>query len=209
MTWDPTYFSSPNQQVEVQVDYGAGDGVSSTFLNAADGFYVWAVDPKLLQKSPVNANVTLFLSYRHNTGSGPEDLRVPRGGSALTVIPAPATRTSVSPLAIALPVVIGVVVLGLAGFCFWSWRRHGQLPLIGALASRRRAQGYGVRKSHSQRTGAAAGLSVGTGAGAGAAGARGGKSGAGIQLTPRESWSPTQGRNVFREEIRRQDDNAR
>lgn len=205
MTWDPGYFNPRNAQVEVQVDYGAGDGISSTSLFAAQGYYIWTVDPKLLQRSPANANVSLYLSYQRSTGGGiTEDVRVPRGGLALTVIPAPAGGSGVSPLAIALPVVIAVVLLGLAGFCFWSWRRHGRLPLIGALASRRQSQGYGVRKSHSQRTGAAAGLSVGTGAGAARA-----KGGAGIQLTPRESWSPTQGRNVFREEIRRQDHDDR
>jgi hypothetical protein len=117
----------------------------------------------------------------------------------LTITSPPSTSSGVSAVAVAVPVVIAIVLIGLAGFCVWARRRHGSWPLIGALARAKRSssQGYGVRQSHGQRTGT--GLSASTT----------GKGGAGIQLTPTESWSPTSGRNVFREEIRRQDTGGR
>lgn len=71
------------------------------------------------------------------------------------------------------------------------------MPVIGGLMKRRSGgggggAGYGVRQSRTERVGG------------GARGVGEDKAGGGIQLTDRESWSPTAGKNVFREELQRQ-----
>jgi len=200
VTWNPDYFSSPNQTVQVQGQFlGGVHGWTSSMLPASQGFYAWTVNASLLTDYKTSAlNISLFLGAVNATGSTVE---TPLAGPVVVVTNAAtnvSTGPNVSALAVAVPVVIGVVALGLLGFCIWSWRRHGRVPLLGGLLSSKRAsgQGYGVRQSHSQR--------VGTGRGGGTAPKA---AGAGIQLTPSDSWSPTKGRNVFREEIARQERN--
>jgi hypothetical protein len=123
------------------------------------------------------------------------------------VTPSTEGASATSPLAIALPLVFGVVALTFLCICCYSWRRHGRLHGAGLVRGTSvRSNGYGVRQSLKQR------LSGGV--------MNNDKPvpNAGIQLTDRASWSPTspsdarlhdsaygQGRNVFREELQRQD----
>jgi hypothetical protein len=71
------------------------------------------------------------------------------------------------------------------------------VPILGALGSRKTGggEGYGIGQSRSQRAGETVGTDRKVNAG-------------GVELTDRDSWSPTgspQGRNVFREEVSRQE----
>ena len=186
----------------MEVQYPDGGGVTLASVPASRGFFAWHIDSAILTNRKVSMlNASLFLLYDEHSGNINGKLAEPKGGHAVLITSTPLAvsgGSGVSALAIALPVVIGVVALGLLGFCVWSWRRHGRVPLLGGLGAKRRSrsgQGYGVRQSHSQRTGGGA-----------ASGKKGG--GVGIQLTPTESWSPTSpshGRNVFREEVERQE----
>ena len=130
-------------------------------------------------------------------------------------------------IAIAVPVVVVCVLLLLVALCFVSWRRHGHLPFIGALPFLRRRGSSSRRRSSLLSSaghawpGATGGGQPQEGWGNGAGGGGGGFAAAstrggpvrgddksetdvGIQLTDRDSWSPTGRRNVFREELERQ-----
>lgn len=130
-------------------------------------------------------------------------------------------------IAIAVPVVVVCVLLLLVALCFVSWRRHGHLPFIGALpflwrrgSSSRRRSSLLSSAGHAWPGATGGGQpQEGWGNGAGrdgggfaATSTRGGpvrgedksETDVGIQLTDRDSWSPTGRRNVFREEVERQ-----
>jgi hypothetical protein len=143
------------------------------------------------------------------------------------IIPQPASNDSepdgggsdAKAVAIAVPAAIVLVLLLLLTVCCISYRRHGTLPLLRTLRRTSQLSGGGAAGRDGGREGRA-GRSVSgrQWAGAGAA-VRGGGGGddksemdVGIQLTDRDSWSPTGrsaaagggGRNVFREEVERQ-----
>ncbi|KAK4237812.1 hypothetical protein C8A03DRAFT_15694 [Achaetomium macrosporum] len=232
VTWSPTYFPT-NQTVSLQVIYNSSSssspaankiGATSPPVPAAQGFFFWTVPPDFLSSrgNPARYPVTFVLAYN--------DTSTPRIGNDLNEVVGPTVYItpgsgSISPgaggggssthaAAIAVPVVIAAVLALLAAFSAVSWRRTGHVPLIGGLAAqmkkRRGASGYGVRQSRSERVGSS------YGAGAVWAGNRGGgdsksETNVDIQLTDRDSWSPTAGgggatggRNVFREEVERQ-----
>lgn len=212
--------------VQFQADYkdGDSDGFTSDRIPASQGYFVWTIAPDFLTKQGhPSLDVSLFLAYSDDNAADLQD-RV-AGPSIVITNAEKGSDTSgggskgVSPAAIAVPIIVVVVLAILGAVCFMSWRRHGTLPLVGAIGSARRrsgSQGYGIRQSRSQRVGGGDG-GVGVGAGGvgvddknrGAAGNAGG-----IQLTDRDSWSPTgaadgRGRNVFREEMERQQDRGR
>jgi hypothetical protein len=142
-----------------------------------------------------------------------------RDGPSSGVTPGGSGSGGSSAVAIAVPVVVVAVLVILGAFCVLSWRKSGQVPVIGAI-KRRSASGYGVRQSRAERVGVgAAGAGVGAGPGAGPWGDNKSETNVGIQLTDRDSWSPTgrtavgaelrsggggDGRNVFRDEVERQ-----
>jgi len=121
-------------------------------------------------------------------------------------------------IAISVPVaVVSLLVLGgLIAFAFWGYKKNGHVPFIGGLLGKRRgggggSSGYGVRKSYSERVGkrGVAGVEEGVTT---ARGVGDFKAGGGVELTDRESWSPTSptsarlnGENVFRAEVERQE----
>ncbi|KAK3401688.1 hypothetical protein B0T20DRAFT_120680 [Sordaria brevicollis] len=123
-------------------------------------------------------------------------------------------------IAISVPVaIVSVLVLGgLIAFAVWGYKKNGHVPFIGGLFGKRRGgggggggSGYGVRKSYSERVGKrdVAGVEEGVTRGAGDFKSGGG---GGVELTDRESWSPTSptsarlnGENVFRAEVERQE----
>jgi hypothetical protein len=221
VTWSDTYFSNASTSVQIQGTYhdGSGEGFTSPRMLASRGFYTWTIDSALLtgRDTPLpSMNVSLSLAYF-------QDLY----GNDVEQVPGPTVMVTSTPfddpkdsgggggdkpnvVAIAVPIVVIVVFLALAGLCIWSWRRRGTVPVLGALKRRSTGgggQGYGVRQSRAQRVGGEAGMGAMVGAGADD------KKG-GVELTDRESWSPgtspagnggQEGRNVFREELRRQE----
>ncbi|KAJ9133883.1 hypothetical protein NKR23_g10492 [Pleurostoma richardsiae] len=195
VTWDPSWFADGSTQLQVQGEYPSGVGFTTGNISASTGYYVWSIDSDLLTEQGAS-ELTVQLSLIDMQYSGQSVAE----GPAVTVSDAaadvsPHGGSSGKTVAIAVPVVIGVVALLAAGFCLWSWRRHGRILGFGGGSSSgggKSGQGYGVRQSRSQRVGGAA-VPVDT------------DKSRGIQLTDRESWSPTQGRNVFREEIERQE----
>jgi hypothetical protein len=204
---------------------------TSPRMLASTGFYAWTVPDTFLSghtPSPLSSvNLTLSLASYEDAYSLDVDDDIP----GPTVIVSAASSSSAddpsseggsstgggrggggghktNAAAIAVPIVVILVVLGLAGFCFRSWRKHGSVPLVSAMKRRSTGggQGYGVRQSRSERVGAA----TAGGGGAGVAGVDKEVGGGGVELTDRDSWSPAPGssppggRNVFREEMDRQ-----
>ncbi|KAK3350336.1 hypothetical protein B0T25DRAFT_459110 [Lasiosphaeria hispida] len=210
VTWSLTHFADPSTLVEVQGTYENGEGFSSGMrVMASTGFYAWEIPADFLSsRKRSSLNVTLYLAQDDASTPAQNDI-TPIKGPTVFITDGTSFRSHhvPNPVVIAVPVVLAVAVLLLGGFCFWSWRRHGTVPVVGALGKKmqRRSSGYGVRKSHAERTGAAPG--VGAGGLGGAGGVNSDKPNVGIQLTDRDSWSPTgtgNSRNVFREELQRQ-----
>jgi hypothetical protein len=200
--------------VRVQGEYNNGsEGFSSVDVPVNQNFWPWSIDATFLTEMGQSAmNVSLYLTYEDPVNGANVVTR--DVGPVVSIVPAPLTSASGSvssskALVIALPIVIGLCVLALATACVWSWRRHGRVPLLGGLG-RRASQGYGVRQSKAERVRSGSGFSIKTDKVAPTVD---------IQLTDRDSWSPTspsqakmdegnlvgQGRNVFREELRRQE----
>jgi len=219
VTWNPKYFGEdPDVLVEVEASYMGTSGLGSkagTRVPASVGFYAWTIPNDFLAQVGRGAslNMTFNLAKDVEETEQPNDTETILGPTVLVVSGTPpaaggssdgsgSRKSGPSAVAIAVPVVVAAVVLLLAGLCVWSWRRHGTVPIVGALGKvRRRSSGYGVRQSHSERTGARDGAGLAAGGGIGS-------DKAGIQLTDRDSWSPTGTRhtgNVFREEVRRQE----
>ena len=191
MTWDPTIFANENQTLQVQGEYADGEGFASSDMAASAGFYAWSIDRDLLSTQNTEALVvSLRLAYFDSNEDSENSVRTLDYGPNITISGVADVSSGgghPNTVAIAVPVVIGLVAILFAGLCFWSWRRHGHVLCFG----QRKSQGYGERQSRSQRTEAASADPT--------------DKSRGIQLTDRESWSPTQGRNVFREEIQRQE----
>jgi len=203
VTWSPAHFSDGNAKVYVQAIYENGNGVISGALGpASKGFWAWEVDKDFLKQYNRDSMSVTFSLMQDDTSTEQENDVLPIEGPTVYVMYppplVPVKGNGPSVIAIAVPGAVGVVVLLLAGLSFWSWRRHGTVPLAGALGKvRRRSSGYGVRKSASER--------VGRGVGASSDKTR---PNINIQLTDRDSWSPTgtgNNRNVFREEMQRQE----
>jgi len=196
-------------QVEVGYEGGGGTVSSAEFVPASRGFWAWEIKDDFLRNLDRDS-ISVTLSMLQDETSTPQDNDATKilGPTVYVTYPpklSPAKSGGGGPsvIAIAVPVVIAVVVLLLGGLCFWSWKRHGTVPLVGSLGKvRRQSSGYGVRKSASER--------VGRGVGGGGFGVPSDKPGPNIniQLTDRDSWSPTgtgNSRNVFREEVQRQE----
>lgn len=218
MTWSDTYFSNTSTSIQIQGTYhdGSGEGFTSPRMLASKGFYIWNIDSAFLtsRDTPLSSvNVSLTLAYFKDLyGNDVEDVPGPTVIVTSTPFEDPKDSTGDSKpnvVAIAVPIVVIVVFLALAGLCVWSWRRHGTVPVLGALKRRSTGggkQGYGIRQSRSERVGAGPGV---------APGASDKKAGVGVELTDRDSWSPSTspsgaggqgtGRNVFREELQRQE----
>jgi hypothetical protein len=221
VTWSPSYFSNTTTSVQIQAAFhdGSHEGFTSPRLQASQGFYVWDIPSTFLtSRDPplTSLNVSLTLAYFRDLYGN--DLE-PVPGPTVIVTSTPFEDGSSSGsdnkpnvVAIAVPVIVIVVFLAIAGLCVWSWRRHGAVPVLGALRRRSTGgggQGYAIRQSRSQRVGGA-GAAVPDPA---AAVGEDKQAGVGIQLTDRDSWSPSTSpsgpggaqRNVFREELRRQE----
>ncbi|KAJ9149187.1 hypothetical protein NKR19_g5743 [Coniochaeta hoffmannii] len=228
VTWSDTYFANSSTTIEIQGTYHDGSDTHSGFTSprmpASKEFFVWAIpDDFLSSRNPplTSLNVSLAIAYFLDLyGNDVEDVSGPTvivTSSEDSQADSGNTGHKTNVAAIAVPVIVVVVLVVLAGLCFFSWRRHGTVPVLGALTKRRSTgigggggQGYGVRQSRAERVGAGGGATGGFAAAAAAGGDRKGAVGGGVELVDRDSWSPDRttaqpGRNVFREEMERQE----
>ncbi|KAG7285742.1 hypothetical protein NEMBOFW57_008036 [Staphylotrichum longicolle] len=202
ITWSPSYFPTPNLQLALHVNYSTtGTGFTSAPLPASQGFYAWTIPADFLASrgnpAPTRYDITFALAYADDATPADNDFER-RVGPTVYVTAAPpaagedtagggggeggATRSVVG---IAVPVVIVAVLALLGAACAVSWRRTGHMPFAGVVMRRRSAAGGGGAATGDNKS----------------------ETNVGIQLTDRDSWSPTgrtAGRNVFREEVERQ-----
>ncbi|KAH8896681.1 hypothetical protein GQ53DRAFT_743297 [Thozetella sp. PMI_491] len=213
VTWSSEQYANKSATVQVDFSYPNGTQWQSKKVNISKGFWEWEIEANALDGlGDTPLAVSLFLqSYLEETSNGGEADEVKPGPIVYITKQAVVIAnggSSFNTAAVAVPVVIAVVLLAIAGFCLWR-RKKGQGSTFEGFRFRRPSmrQGYGVRKSKTERVRSGAGVSVDTDTKQG-----------GIQLTDRESWSPTsptsaklggpgrpEGRNVFREELQRQE----
>lgn len=227
VTWSPSYFPTPNLRLALHVNYSTtGTGFTSPPLPASQGFYAWTIPADFLSSrgnpAPTRYDITFALAYADDATPADNDFErrvgptvyvtaAPPGAGEDTAAGGGGTGGTRSVVGIVVPVVIVAVLALLGAACAVSWRRTGHMPFAGMVMRRRSAGGYGARQSRSERVGSGTGAGAwGGGAGAGGGAATGdnkSETNVGIQLTDRDSWSPTgrtAGRNVFREEVERQ-----
>lgn len=182
--------------VSIQVRYS--DSTASTLsrnISADTGYMAWTVDDDILTQFNRDGSdlvATLYLAYYVQVlDSGNNDLHYHSGptikisSSAPSYDPSPESKleSHSKTVTIAVPVAIAVILLASGLFLLWSWRRHRSICGIGLRDNSRRPKkmssvsnyGWPEDKSHQ------------------------------VELMNREGWGSTQGKNVFREEIRRQE----
>ncbi|KAK0631957.1 hypothetical protein B0T14DRAFT_490407 [Immersiella caudata] len=151
VTWDPSFFKSSNTTIRVVGFYNESEeAFSSDLISAGWGFYQWRVESDLYKIPGKDAvNITLRIA---SLPLGATVSWVP--GPTVVVTPSPSPEPTKSPvpkgeaLYIALPTVLGFVVLMVIGTCIWN-RKHRKINL-GNVMGRGRG-GYGVGKSRRQR----------------------------------------------------------
>ncbi|KAM7196970.1 Protein of unknown function (DUF4448) domain containing protein [Rhypophila sp. PSN 637] len=229
VTWATTsYFAPPNISIALQAQYYPADtqgsiaGFTTNYFPASVGFYAWSIPIDFLTSSSnhniTSQNISLSLVFEDAETANPNDIKVLPGPNIIVMLERDLPKDSKNhadksyAAAIAVPIIVVILLIALGGFCFFKWKRNGVLPV--PVFSRKRnstgggGAGYGERQSRAQRVGSG-GFGGATDDKQGAKGAGGPN--VGIQLTDRDSWSPTTatsapaGRNVFREEIQRQE----
>ncbi|KAK4173042.1 hypothetical protein QBC36DRAFT_336644 [Triangularia setosa] len=215
ITWSPSYFSPQSTPLTLHIFFSSSSnqsqqkGINLTPfpLPASAGFLAWTIPPNFPTSSPIS----FALQHNDTTTNETNDITTVPGPTVNIVSssnsePASGGGNGTNILAIVLPIVIIAVLIGLAGFCFLSYRRKGKWPVIGGLvaAKRRSAGGY---------TGEAGRRRVVQDGGVVTSDNKS-ETNVGVELTDRDSWSPTAtsprgGRNLFREEVERQERLAR
>ncbi|KAK0670185.1 hypothetical protein QBC41DRAFT_390165 [Cercophora samala] len=223
ITWSPSYFSPQSTLLTLHIFFSSSSqqqqqqqqqGIKLTPLpiSASVGFYAWTIPPNF----PTTAPISFALQHNDTTTEEAHDIITVSGPTVnvLSSEPDPAPPSSgggngTNILAIVLPIVIVAVLVGLAGFCFLTYRRKGRWPVVGGLVSGKRGPtGGGYTGQGGRRVQEGAGGVVVTGDNKS-------ETNIGVELTDRDSWSPTspnspsRGRNVFREEVERQERLAR
>ncbi|KAH8813299.1 hypothetical protein F5884DRAFT_332970 [Xylogone sp. PMI_703] len=154
ITWDTSFFPHPNTTVVVQANYvNASDGGPQAFQSpmvpSSYGFVSWTIDKAWLKDMKSN-NLTLFI-----VSLGTNAVNVPGPTVMVTTHPKsyyhqPLPKVPRGPaLYIALPVVLVFVVVCIAGG-FYLNRHHRHIGLGSVMG---RGKGYGVGKSRRQRLG--------------------------------------------------------
>ncbi|KAF3006236.1 hypothetical protein E8E14_003862 [Neopestalotiopsis sp. 37M] len=196
VTWDPSFFTNSSVLVQIQADFSPSsgsdptpqddDGFTSNSLRAGTGSYSWDISSSVLNStSATGVDAQLYIVAAATDGENTQRTL----GPLVRVVPASSTgddsnvTSGPNLAAIIVPVVVGVLLLiAIAGFLLKKRRDPGwKLSNIFGMGSR---EGYGSRKSRIER-------SMGAGAG-------------GLQMGNVESSRPQDGRNVFREEMQRQ-----
>jgi hypothetical protein len=226
VTWSPSYFQPPSLQVSLSAlytpsgsNFSTKTGFTTPLFRADTGFYAWSIPPDFFTlhhpdlPSNVPLNVTFLLTYEDTTTSDISTDHHVRVGPSVWLLPVPDTavpkKSGVNPLVIALPLSIVVVTMLGLGMCLLCYRRNGTVPIIGAVIRSYTGGGYGVKQSRAERTGETwqqQGLWMASGTGGKDEEKNKSETSAGVELTERESWgSSKKERNVFREEIARQE----
>lgn len=164
-------------------------------MSASTGYYAWTIDEDLLSQNGRDGGdlaATLALVEVQTSENGSDSSLAYAVGPAVT-ISSSAPSYDASPensfenhgrtVAIAVSVTISAVLLALATFVIWSWKRHGHVFGIGGRKNRRDSQrtnsgsNFGWPEDKNRE----------------------------VELTDRESWGPAPNKNVFRAEIQRQE----
>ncbi|KAK5658366.1 hypothetical protein OQA88_2342 [Cercophora sp. LCS_1] len=235
VTWDPTFFNSTEVPfVRVQADFsisasdgvaqGGQDGFTSELIPTSIGRFTWNVLPDYLAQGFISAPARMFLAEpseinittRGGRNPGPF-IQIVASNNNNAQPPAQGgnrggninngnnnnnnnAATGANPVAIALPIVFGILTLCSLGFCVWFKRRNPDF-LRNMFAFRRRR--YNPR---TERSGGRFGLGLGR--------SRSQIRGQDIKVVTTDmnglrmnamAMNGGQDRNVFREELRRQD----
>ncbi|CZS95294.1 hypothetical protein WAI453_011274 [Rhynchosporium graminicola] len=157
VTWDRDYFSQKNASVNIIANYinDTGHGIVAFIsdpVSVSDGYFVWTIQKDWLQDMKEN-NVTLFLNRINPPLGAPTSLEGPTVRVQVYEKPIyhqpPSEPPKGQSLYIALPTVLGFVILIVIGGYFWNRKTHK----IGLGNVMGRRSGYGSRKSKSQRLG--------------------------------------------------------
>lgn len=196
VTWDPSFFANGSVLVQIQADFSPlsggdptpldDDGFTSNSLRAGTGSYSWAISSSVLNSTSASGvNAQLYI-----VGAAADGETTQRTlGPLVRVVPASSSSDGSSGsrgpnlVAIIVPVVVGVLLLmAIAAFLIKKRRDPGwKLRSVFGMGSN---DGYGSRKSRVER-------SMGAGS-------------SGLQMGDVEISKPQDGRNVFREEMHRQ-----
>ncbi|KAK3323788.1 hypothetical protein B0T19DRAFT_443260 [Cercophora scortea] len=185
VTWDPSFFNSTTTpQIRVQAEFspakgatGGSDGFTTDAIDVTAGRYTWTILPSYLNHRDHSGprSAQLFLANPTDTDNdGTFDAQDRVAGPRVEIISSSNTTTSPTspndptnndmrmmgpnPLSIALPVSLGILVLLLIGGYFLLKRRaQRNNPEAGAggfgirgIFSRRNG-GYGIGQSRAQR----------------------------------------------------------
>lgn len=150
VTWDPTFFKSNSTLRLVGFYNETEEAFSSDLMPAGWGFYQWKVSDELYKKPAKDSvNITLRIASLP-AGSTVNWIQGPT--VLVTPSPAPPMHKATPPqgaaLYIALPTVLGFVILVIVGT--YLWNRKARRIGLGNIMSRGR-NGYGVGKSRRQR----------------------------------------------------------
>lgn len=152
VTWDTSYFNS-NETIYVQVNYinSTRDGpqaYQSAPLSNAWGFISWTINSDWLQSFSSN-NVTLYITAQGGRSVAGPTVMVTTSPTPEPYHPPPTQAPKGKDLYIALPAVAGFVILCVCGGFIFN-RKHRKIGLGNVMG---RQQGYGVGKSRRQRLG--------------------------------------------------------
>ena len=193
VTWSSETFDNKNNTVQIQLAWDGRVNLRSDPLPVTQGFWVWSPPASLLGGKQI-LDVSIRMMYNDTDTTGKQTDKTETGptvhltnDAALTSYLSPAQDTGsskgVNAAAVAVPIVV-IVLLLVAGFIFWRWRkgRGGASAGVGSGRTARTMQPESAGKTASDT---------------------------GIQLTDRDSWNAGgTGRNVFREEVARQQKQA-
>ncbi|KAK3688233.1 hypothetical protein B0T22DRAFT_535454 [Podospora appendiculata] len=157
VTWDPTFFnSSTTPQIRVQAEFspsknpktgetGGSDGFTTDAIDVATGRYTWTILASYLEPDARSRSAKLFLATPTDTDNdGTFDAQDRLAGPRVQIISANTTTSpnndnnnnksmGPNPLSIALPVSLGVLVLLLIGGYFLLKRRAQNNPGAGGI----------------------------------------------------------------------------
>ena len=188
VTWDRTFFGEDTRDelVNITANYlPSGRRImNSVPVPAGQGYMHLTIRESFLLGQEVQKPVRLIMAYRDDEGDlkeipGPR-INIVRADISILESEDEHGRKGPHPAAVAVPVVIGLLLVGLG--VWWLWRRNKDRLILSRIR-RRSGQGYGVGKSRA---------------------ARSGKEGFDLGESP-VSPPPRAEGNVFREEIARQD----
>lgn len=193
VTWDAVQFARDDAVVSIQVRYSDYGGfIADRNITAKTGFYVWNIEEDLLSQNGRdggNLNATLGLIEYQTSEDGSDvyvigpDVIISSSAPSYDASPENSFENHGRTVAIAVSVTISAVLLALATFVIWSWKRHGHVFGIGGRKNRRDSRrtnsmsNFGWPEDKNRE----------------------------VELTDRESWGPTPNKNVFRAEIQRQE----